>query len=91
MSGYYLEAELLVLPKEHVSLFSRFDSQYHDSPLPVLGSQVATGEFGVKRFTYGVNWTLPGGSLLMINHEYWDMPQPLGHANVVGARWAATF
>jgi mono/diheme cytochrome c family protein len=91
VSGFYFESELLVLREEHVSLFARYESLYHDSPLPVLGSQVATGSFGVNRFTYGVNWTLPGGSLLMINHEYWDMPHPLGSANVVGMRWAATF
>jgi len=91
VSGYYLEGELLVWRKKHVSLFARYDSQFRDSPLPPLGSPVANGSFGVNRFTYGVNWTLPGGSLLMVNHEYWDMPQPLGPANVVGIRWAATF
>ncbi len=85
VSGFYLEAEYLVLPKEHVSLFARYESMYHDSPLPVLGSQVPTGTFGVNRSTVGVNWTLPGGSLLMMNYEHWDMPQPLGSANVVGA------
>jgi cytochrome c5 len=91
VSGYYFEAEWLVLPEEHISLFARYDSQFHDSPLPPPGSQVPTGSFGVNRSTFGVNWTLPGGSLLMVNYEYWDMPHPLGSANVVGARWAATF
>jgi cytochrome c553 len=90
VSGYYLEAELLVWRKKHVSLFARYDSQFRDYPLPAA-SLAAAGGFGVNRFTYGVNWTLPGGSLLMINHEYWDLPQPLGATNVVGVRWAATF
>ena len=91
VSGYYFEAELLVWKEKHVSIFGRYDSLFHDSPLPVLGSVVPTGNFGVNRYTYGVNWTLPGGSLLMVNHEIWDMPQPLGTANVLGVRWAATF
>ncbi len=91
VSGFYLEAELLVLRQEKVSLFARFDEQYHDSPLPVLGSQVAASSFGVTRVTLGVNWTLPGGSLLMVNGEHWDLPNPLGHADVLGMRWAATF
>jgi hypothetical protein len=91
VSGFYLEAELLVLPKERVSLFARYDEQYHESPLPIPGSQIPVGGFGVDRFTLGVNWTLPGGSLLMIDGEYWDMPHPLGHSNVLGVRWAATF
>ena len=91
ISGFYAEAEYLVLPDEHVSLFARYESMYHDSPLPILGSQVPTGTFGVNRSTVGVNWTMPGGSLLMMNYEHWDMPQPLDSANVVGARWAATF
>jgi hypothetical protein len=91
ISGFYGEAEWLAFPEKHISLFARYESMYHDSPAPIPGSQIATGNFGVNRFTYGVNWTLPGGSLLMINHEYWDMPQPLGSANVVGVRWAATF
>jgi hypothetical protein len=29
--------------------------------------------------------------LLMVVYEYRKMPQPLGSANVVGVRWAATF
>jgi mono/diheme cytochrome c family protein len=89
--GYYLEGELLIWRKRHISLFARYDWQMHDSPLPVLGSQIATGDFIVDRITYGVNWTLPGGSLLMINDEIWNFPQGIGAANVLGVRWAATF
>ncbi len=91
VSGFYLESELLVFRERHISLFARYDWQFHDSPLPVLGSQITTGSFGVERYTYGVNWTLPGGSLLMINHEIWNLPQVLGTENVFGIRWAATF
>jgi len=91
VSGFYLESELLVWRERHISLFARYDRQLHESPLPPLGSQLTTGSFGVDRYTYGVNWTLPGGSLLMINHEIWNLPMPLGTESVVGIRWAATF
>ena len=75
VSGYYLESELLILRKQHISLFARYDWQLHESPLPPLGSQLATGDFSVNRFTYGINWTLPGGSLLMLNDEVWNLPE----------------
>jgi mono/diheme cytochrome c family protein len=91
VSGFYLEGELLVCRDRHISLFTRYERQLHESPLPPLGSQITTGSFGVDRYTYGVNWTLPGGSLLMINDEIWNLPQGLGTVNVVGMRWAATF
>jgi len=91
VSGFYLEGELLVSREKHISLFTRYDRQLHESPLPVLGSQITSGSFGVDRYTYGVNWTLPGGSLLMINHEIWNLPRALGTENVLGIRWAATF
>jgi len=91
VSGYYLESELLIFRKRHISLFARYDRQLHESPLTPLGSQLTTDNFGVDRLTYGINWTLPGGSLLMINHEIWNLPQELGSTNVVGIRWAATF
>jgi hypothetical protein len=38
VSGYYVEAEWLTRPKQHVSLFVRYESQFHDSPLPPIGS-----------------------------------------------------
>ena len=83
VSGFYLESELMVHRKWHINLFARYDWQLHDSPQPVLGSLLSTGDFIVDRFTYGVNWTLPGGSLLMLNDEIWNLPKGLGTVNVV--------
>jgi mono/diheme cytochrome c family protein len=91
VEGYYLESELQISRKHHISLFGRYDWQLHGSRLPVPGSQITSSDFIVDRLTYGVNWTLPGGSLLMANHEIWNLPQGLGTANVFGVRWAATF
>jgi mono/diheme cytochrome c family protein len=91
IGGYYLEGEVLVLRDWRISLFSRFDSQLTHSPSPPLGSQLTTGNFSVDRITYGVNWSLPGGSLLMVNLEQWLMPSGLTNVNVLGVRWATTF
>jgi len=91
ISGFYVEGELRVYCKPRVSVLARYDGQDHHSILPLPGSALDTGNFGVRRFTYGLNFTLPGGSLLMINHEHWWLPGGLDDVDVVGARWAATF
>jgi hypothetical protein len=38
-----------------------------------------------------LNWTLPGGSLLMVNHEHWFLPGNFRDIDVLGVRWAAAF
>jgi mono/diheme cytochrome c family protein len=91
ISGFYVEGELRVYCKPRISVLARYDGQDHHSPVPVPGSALDTGNFGVRRFTYGLNVTLPGGSLLMINHEHWWLPGGLDDIDVIGARWAATF
>lgn len=91
VGGCYLEGEWLFSRRRHLSLFARYDNQLRHSPLPPPASQIPTGSFTVQRFTYGLNWTLPGGSLLMVNHEHWFLPGNLGSADVIGLRWAVTF
>ncbi len=91
IGGYYFEGEALVLRDWRISLFSRFDNQLTHSPSPPLGSQLTTGNFSVSRITYGVNWSLPGGSLLMVNLEQWLLPSGFNNINVLGVRWATTF
>jgi cytochrome c2 len=91
IGGYYLQGEVLVFRDWRISLFSRFDSQLTHSPSPPLGSQLTTGNFSVDRITYGVNWSLPGGSLLMVNLEQWLLPSGFNNINVLGLRWASTF
>lgn len=91
IGGMYLEGELLVSRHLNMSLLARYDSQSTQSLLPPPGSTLATGSFTVERFTYGVNFTLPGGSLLMVNNENWFLPRGLGNVDILGVRWAATF
>lgn len=89
--GVYVEAELLVHRKWAVSLLSRYDWQRKNSPLPPPGSDLTVGQFSVQRVTTGMNKVLPGGSLLMFNHEYWIFPQGYSNIHVWGMRWAASF
>ena len=91
LGGGYVECELLVSRRYKISALVRYDEQVRNALLPPPGSSLTTGDFSVSRFTYGLNWTLPGGSLLMVNHEYWHLPKGLQDVNVVGVRWAATF
>ena len=59
--------------------------------MPPPGSFLTIGTLGVSRFTYGFNFTLAGGSVLMINHEHWWLPDGLERTDVLGIRWVATF
>ncbi len=81
VAGYYVEAELLLTAG--VSVLARFDSQSYNA--------LDTGWWDVARITYGFNFTLVGGSLLMINQEHWLLPGDLRPIDVTGARWAYTF
>ena len=87
----YVEGELLVSRCHKISLLMRYDRQDRSALLPPGESSLDTGTFDVSRWTLGVNWTLPGGSLLMVNDEYWVLPGALPSTHVVGVRWAATF
>lgn len=91
VGGCYLEAEALLSRHWHMSFLARYDSQATQSLLPPPGSTLTNANFMVQRFTYGLNWALPGGSLLMVNHEHWYLPQGLGTVDIAGVRWAATF
>jgi hypothetical protein len=89
--GSYLETELLLSRHWHLSLYARYDNMLRHSLLPPIGSQLPSGNFNIERLTYGLNWSLPGGSLLMFNLEQWYMPGGLANVNVAGIRWAAMF
>ncbi|HVC93508.1 MAG TPA: hypothetical protein VND64_07440 [Pirellulales bacterium] len=91
VGGFYLEGEAMISRRWNMSFLARYDVQSTQSLLPPPGSTLTTGDFTVQRFTYGLNWTLPGGSLLMLNNEHWFLPRSLGTVDVVGVRWAATF
>jgi mono/diheme cytochrome c family protein len=91
VDGYYLESELLLHRVHRISLLARYDSQSRVSIAPPPDSILSSGTFTVARFTYGLNVILPGGSLLMVNHERWFLPEGLPRTDVLGVRWACTF
>jgi hypothetical protein len=79
--GNLIEAEVLLLEKPKISFLARYDTLEHRGRL---------GDMTTERFTYGLNWVLPGGSLLALNHEHWvyDDRSP---ANIFGLRWTVAF
>jgi len=89
--GAYIEAECLVHRAWKLSVLGRYDWQRKSSPLAPPDSDLPSGNFNVQRITYGINRVLPGGSLLMINHEHWILPFDLKPVNVIGVRWSASF
>ncbi|MCE9526538.1 MAG: hypothetical protein K8R36_10840 [Planctomycetales bacterium] len=91
VDGYYVESELLVNRANRISFLARYDRQSRVSLAPPPESILSTGSFTVARFTYGINMILPGGSLLMINHERWFLPDGLPRTDLLGVRWACTF
>lgn len=91
VEGLYVEGELKIFDEPRISLLTRYDVQDRGSSAPVPESSLASGTFRVSRFTWGINTTLPGGSLLMFNHEHWFVPNGLAAVNVFGVRWAAMF
>jgi cytochrome c5 len=91
IDGYYVESELRICCQPRIGFLVRIDSQQREALRPPVGSSLASGNFAVDRFTWGFNVTLPGGSLVMINHERWNLPANLENVDVLGIRWAATF
>lgn len=70
----------------------------HDSPLRLLARydtlehrDAFFGDGSTDRFTWGLNYLLPGGSLLMVNHEHWMFDSPANDMDVIGVRWTATY
>ena len=86
--GVVAEAELKLCDKPRISWLGRYDTlEFRDTLFP--GSLVP--ETGIDRYTWGFNLTLPGGSLLILNHERWKLPDPDDDIDVLGFRWVATF
>lgn len=91
IDGFYVESELKICEKPKVGVVARYGEQSFDSVLPPSGSLLTASRFAVRRFTYGLTWTLAGGSLFMINHEHWSMPAELPNVDVIGLRWVGAF
>lgn len=90
VDGCYAETEVLLMDYLHTSFLFRYDRQRQAAEIPD-GSGISFDAFNVQRLTYGLNCTLPGGSLLMANYEYWLLPAGFENLHVYGVRWAATF
>ena len=91
VKGFSFEAEIRVLQAPRVSMVGRYDMIEHNGDLPPSGSSLTHADFNVDRLTWGFNTTLPGGSLLLINHEHWFLPDELDNVDVIGVRWVGMF
>jgi hypothetical protein len=79
--GIVAELELRVWEHPNISLLIRHDTLEHRNP--------TFGDASLKRFTSGINIGLPGGSLLMINHELWN-PEIGDDVDLFGVRWVVS-
>jgi hypothetical protein len=79
--GNYVEADVRLLDDPAIWFVERYDTLNHRG---FLGTQ------DTDRITTGLNWVLPGGSLLIVDHEYWQFSDG-SHDNVLGMRWTVTF
>jgi mono/diheme cytochrome c family protein len=79
--GTVTELEWRVWDCPNISLLVRYDTLEHRHPV--------FGDASLDRFTTGINVGLPGGSLLMINHELW-MPDGEDDVDLIGVRWVVS-
>jgi mono/diheme cytochrome c family protein len=79
--GNLIESEVLLYDKPKISFLARYDTLDHRGAL---------GNDNTERFTYGLNWVLPGGSLLIVDHERWKFDDAW-HANILAMRWTVAF
>ena len=90
VDGGYLEGEVLLTDFLKSSFLMRYDWQRHSMQVPAFAG-LNFPSFDVQRITTGLNFTLRGGSLLMLNYEYWLLPSTFDNVGVYGVRWAASF
>jgi mono/diheme cytochrome c family protein len=79
--GIVTELELRVWDHPNISLLVRYDTLEHRNQ--------TFGDSSLQRVTSGLNIALPGGSLLMINHERW-MPASRDDVDLFGVRWVVS-
>ena len=79
--GTVTQLELMIWDAPYVGLLVSYDTL--DQRHPVFGNN------SLSRVTWGFNIGLPGGSLLMINHERWS-PRGDDEVDVFGVRWSIT-
>ena len=79
--GTVTQLELRLCDHPYISALVRYDTLDWRNPAAGFGDGT------VHRVTSGFNIGLPGGSLLMINHERW-IPKGAEQVDVFGVRWA---
>ncbi len=79
--GYVAEFELYLIDDPGISLLTRYDT---------LDSNFVF-DWEVRRFTWGINTALPGGSMLLVHHEHWDNNLSNGQPDLIGLRWTCAF
>ncbi len=79
--GNLIESEILLLKKPKISFLARYDTLEHRGAL---------GNNSTERFTYGLNWVLRGGSLLILDHEHWIFNDTT-RSNIFAMRWTVAF
>ncbi|MDA1052612.1 MAG: hypothetical protein O3C40_19320 [Planctomycetota bacterium] len=80
--GIVIETEYYLPHDSPLSLLARYDTLEH--------RDASFGNTSTDRFTWGLNYRLPGGSLLMVNHEHWMLDSQPDDMDVIGIRWTAT-
>ena len=81
--GIVVEAEYNLTRDSPWSLLARYDTLEH--------RDASFGNTSTDRYTWGLNYLLPGGSLLMVNHEHWMLDSQPDDMDVIGIRWTATY
>ena len=80
-SGHVAEIEGKVWCKPKITMLVRYDN---------VRNSEAYGGASIERFTWGPTMTLPGGSLLIFNHEHWKHDTPLYNEDIIGFRWVVS-
>jgi len=79
--GNLVELEVMLWDDPQISVVTRYDTLDHRGDL---------GDQTIERFTWGLNFGLYGGSLLIVNHEHWNF-KDRSDIDIMGIRWTVAF
>lgn len=87
--GWNIEAELRLWNQPKLWAVVRYDTLDRTGDFSPPTGQLVNSQ--IDRITWGFNVGMPGGSLLLINHEHWMFANDADSVNVIGVRWVGTF
>ena len=87
--GWSIESELRLWNEPALWAVVRYDTLQRRGDLAPVRGQLLNSD--VDRITWGFNVGLPGGSLLLVNHEHWMFTGDADNVDVIGVRWVGTF